>query len=348
VPDKTASQHSNEQSIHGTISPEAILLSRQMSQQLALQNDDEIDLAELWRAIWAGKFLIIAISFIFAVASIVFALSKPDIYKASVLLSPAASEGAGGMGALAGQFGGLASLAGISLGSGGIDKTALALEIIKSRAFLETFIVKHNLLVPLMASEKWDRVEDKLILNNENYDVINKKWLREVTYPKKPEPSSWEAYQRFLELLSVSQDKSTSLVTIDIEFYSPEIAKQWLTWLVSDVNNFMREKDEKEAQASIDYLTNQLEKTEVSAMETVFYQLIEEQTKNMMLTKVSAEYTLKTIDPAQVPEQKSGPKRALIVVIGSMLGGILSVLIVLIRHFTNNGNSTRTKEDILA
>jgi len=349
VPDKSTNQQSNKQSMHGTISPETVLLSQQMSQQLALQNnDDEIDLAELWRAIWAGKFIIIAISFVFAVASLAFALSKSDVYKASVLLSPAASEGAGGMGALAGQFGGLASLAGISLGGGGTDKTALALEILKSRAFLENFIDKHELLVPLMASKKWDRVENTLILNNEIYNESTNKWLREVPAPKKPQPSLWEAYQEFLKLLSTSQDKTTSLVTIEIEFYSPDIAKQWLIWLVSGVNNFMREKDEKEAQTSIDYLTSQLEKTEVSAMETVFYQLIEEQTKNMMLTKVSPEYVLKTIDPAQVPEEKAGPKRALIVVLGTMLGGILSVLIVLIRHFTNSAQSTRTKEDDLA
>ena len=349
VPDKLASKQSTEQPMHGTFSPEALLLSQQMYQQNALQNnDDEIDLAELWRAIWAGKFIIIAISFVFAVSSIFFALSKPDIYKASVLLSPASSEGAGGMGALAGQFGGLASLAGISLGGGGTDKTALALEILKSRAFLENFINKHELLVPLMASKKWDQINNALILNHEIYDESTTKWLREVQAPKKPQPSLWEAYQEFLELLSTSQDKTTSLVIIDIEFYSPDIAKQWLIWLVEDVNNFMREKDEKEAQASIDYLTNQLEKTEVSAMETVFYQLIEEQTKNMMLTKVSAEYVLKTIDPAQVPETKAAPKRALIVVLGTMLGCILSVLIVLIRHFTNNGKSTKHKEDILA
>jgi len=349
VPDKSENHQSNEQPTHGIFSPEAVLLSQQMAQQHALQNnDDEIDLAELSRAIWAGKFIIIAILFIFAVASVAFALSKPDVYKASVLLSPASSDGAGGIGALAGQFGGLASLAGISLGGGGTDKTALALEIIKSRAFLETYIANHELLVPLMAAKEWDRVENKLILDNEIYDQSNHKWLREVSYPKTVEPSSWEAYQELLKLISTAQDKTTSLVTIDIEFYSPEIAKQWLIWLVTDVNNFMREKDEKEAQASIDYLTNQLEKTEVSAMETVFYQLIEEQTKNMMLTKVSPEYVLKTIDPAQVPELKAGPKRALIVVLGTMLGGILSVLIVLIRLFTNSGKSTRTKEDILA
>jgi len=325
-----------------TFSPEVLLLSQQMSQQLALQNnsDDEIDLPELWRAIWSGKLTIIVISFIFAVVSIAFALSKPDVYKASVLLSPASSEGAGGMGALAGQLGGLASLAGVSLGGGGTDKTALALEIIKSRAFLETYIAKHKLLVPLMAANNWDRVNEQLILDNDIYDKSSNEWIREVSYPKTAKPSPWEAYQELLKLISSSQDKVTSLVTIEVEFYSPIVAKQWLIWLVADVNNFMREQDEKEAQASIDYLTNQLDKTEITAMETVFYQLIEEQTKNMMLTKVSPEYVLKTIDPAQVPETKAGPQRALIVVLGTMLGAMLSVLIVLIRFYSNKSDES--------
>jgi uncharacterized protein involved in exopolysaccharide biosynthesis len=346
VPNQNQSDHNSTQQSTTPFSPEALLLAQQLAEKN--NSDDEIDLAELWRAIWSGKYIIIVISFIFAVSSVAFALSKPDIYKASILLAPASSDSAGGMGALAGQFGGLASLAGISLGGGGTDKTALALEIIKSRAFLETFIIKHELLVPLMASENWDRATDSLVINKELYDSKNNKWLREVSLLKTSAPSPWEAYQRFLSLLTISQDKATSLVTIDIEFYSPEIAKKWLVWLITDVNNFMREQDEQEAQSSIDYLTKQLEKTEVSAMETVFYQLIEEQTKNMMLTKVSAEYVLKTIDPAQVPDTKAKPKRALIVVLGTMLGGVLSILIVLIRHFTKNNKSTKPKDENLA
>jgi uncharacterized protein involved in exopolysaccharide biosynthesis len=318
----------------------AQLLQQQLlQQQLLLQNtqnqDDEIDLAELWRAVWAGKFTIIIISMIFAVASVFFALSKPNIYKASAILAPASSEGgAGGLGALAGQFGGLASMAGINLGGGGGDKTALALEILKSRSFIETFIAKHELLVPLMASKNWDRASGTLIINEEMYDSVNNKWIREVKAPKKPEPSPWEAFQAFSEFVTVSQDKASSIVTIEIEFYSPELAKQWLTWLVQDINEYMREQDQIEAKASIDYLTSQLAKIKVATMETVFYQLIEEQTKNMMLTMVKKEYVLKTIDPAQVPDEKAGPKRALIVVLGTMLGGMLSVLIVLIRYFS--------------
>ena len=324
----------------------AQLLQQQLlQQQLLLHNtqnqDDEIDLAELWRAIWAGKFTIIIISMIFAVASVFFALSKPDIYKASAILAPASDEG-GGMGAMAGQLGGLASMAGISLGGGGgVDKTALALEIIKSRSFVENFIAKHDLVVPLMASKKWDRASDTLIINEEMYDSVNKKWLRLVKAPNKPEPSPWQAYKAFSALLIVSQDKTSSMVNIDIEFYSPAIAQQWLTWLIQDINEFMREQDQIEAKASIVYLTKQLVNIKVATMETVFYQLIEEQTKNMMLTMVKKEYVLKTIDPAQVPDTKDKPKRALIVVLGTMLGGMLSVMIILVRYFSNSKTTVK-------
>ena len=97
----------------------------------------------------------------------------------------------------------------------------------------------------------------------------------------------------------------------------------------------MRKNDQQEAQSSIDFLTKKLEQTQLADMQTVFYQLIEEQTKTMMLAEVSPEYVLKTIDPANAPDEKSKPKRALICVLGTLLGGMLSVLIVLIRYFTN-------------
>lgn len=307
-------------------------------------NDDEIDLAELWRAIWAGKLIIIIVSALFAIASVFYALNQPNIYKASVLLSPAESEGgAGGLARLAGSFGGLASMAGINLGGGGSDKTTIALEVLKSRAFIESFITKHNLLVPLMAVKNYDMVNDKLIINEDVYDNQTKTWLREAKAPLTAEPTAWETFEAFSKLISISQDKATSMVTVEVSYYSPKLAKQWLTWLVQDINSFIREQDKQEAQSSIDYLNQQLDKTKIASMEAVFYQLIEEQSKNMMLIQVKAEYVLKTIDPPQVPDIKDKPKRALIVVLGTMLGGILSVLIVLVRYFTNKQGSAIPK-----
>jgi len=302
----------------------------------SIEQDDEIDLAELWRAIWSGKITIIIVTAIFAIAFVFYALSKPDVYKASVLLSPVSSEGSAGLAGLAGQFGGLASMAGINLGNSGGDKTSLALATLESRSFIENFIQKHDLLVPLMASKKWDMVNNTLTLDDEVFDEKNNKWLREAKFPMKAEPSLWEAYIEFSKRLSVSQDKTSSLITIDIEFFSPKLAQEWLKLLVSDINQFIREQEKLETQASIAYLTKQLEKTQISNMETVFYTLIEEQTKTMMLAQVKKEYVFKTIDPAQVPERKSGPKRALIVIMGTILGAIISIIFILLRYFSKN------------
>ena len=165
----------NEQSNAASIAQQQLFLAQMQQNQMQVQ-DDEIDLGELWRAIWAGKLTIIAISFIFAVASVFFALSQPDVYKASAILAPVSEEsGAGGLGAIAGQFGGLASMAGINLGGGGVDKTALALEILKSRSFIENYITKHDLLVPIMAAKNWNMETDTLILDDELYDQFHSK-----------------------------------------------------------------------------------------------------------------------------------------------------------------------------
>lgn len=323
--------------------------SKEFYQQQHLTEDDEIDLAELWHAIWSGKLLIIIISAVFAISSVLYAINQPNIYKATTLLAPTSDQGgASGLAKMAGQFGGLASLAGINLGGGGTDKTGLALEVLKSRVFLESFIDKHQLLVPLMAAKNWDLNSNTLIINNDVYNETTKTWVREVKAPKKPEPSPWQAYKAFKDILSITTDKESGMIILAIEHYSPEIATQWLKWLVNDINSTMREQDKIEAQNSIDYLTKKLQETQLSDMQTVFYQLIEEQTKTIMLAEVSKEYVLKTIDPANAPEEKAKPKRALIVVLGTMLGGILSVLIVLIRYFTNKGATTKLSNSLLA
>ena len=59
----------------------------------------------------------------------------------------------------------------------------------------------------------------------------------------------------------------------------------------------------------------------------------------MMLANVRDEYVFKTIDPAIVPENKSEPKRALICVLGTLLGGLLALIYVLGRHYIRPLNS---------
>jgi uncharacterized protein involved in exopolysaccharide biosynthesis len=302
--------------------------------------EDEIDLVELWHAIWSGKLIIILISALFAISSVLYAINQPNIYKATTLLSPAGDQsGAGGLAQMAGQFGGLASLAGINLGNGSADKTVLALEVLKSRVFIENFITKYEFLPQLIAAKKWDVNTKTLILDTDIYNTANKRWVRKVKAPKTPEPSPWEAYEAFRALLNISSDKETGMITLSIEHYSPVIAKEWLILLVSEINNTIREKDKFEAQRSIDFLSNKLKETQLVDMQTVFYQLIEEQTKTIMLAEVSQEYVFQTVDPANFPDEKAKPNRPLIAILGTILGIMLSLLIVLVRYFLSNTDS---------
>ena len=52
-----------------------------------------------------------------------------------------------------------------------------------------------------------------------------------------------------------------------------------------------------------------------------------------MVAKASPEYVFVEVSPSMIPEQKSQPQRALICIIGTLIGGIISVLIVLIMHY---------------
>lgn len=295
--------------------------------------DDEIDLRELFSVLWAGKKLIVAVTAVFAVVSVIYALSLPNQYKASAVVSPADSGGSS-LGSMAGQLGGLASLAGINIGSGESNETQEAMEIMQSWGFMEEFIQTHDLQVPVYAAIGWDKGSNNLKLDNDLYDVASKRWLIEDDESvENRAPSSWELYEAFNERVAVSQDKKSGLINISVEYYSPQIAKQWVDLFISTINEYMRARKLEQVNRNIEYLTIQIEKTAIADMREVFYQLIEEQTKSKMLAEASPEYAFVTVSRAMVPEEKSQPKRALVCILGTLLGGMLSVLWVLVRRY---------------
>ena len=306
----------------------------------SFSSDDEIDLKELWNAIWAGKWLIIAITFAFSVVSIVFALSLPNEYKSTALLAPASTSNSSSLSKLAGQFGGLASLAGLNLEGGSDSKVVVAMEIMKTWGFVESFIRENGIEVEVFAVEGWERSSNKLIIDSNVYEQESGKWVRDFDPDKgeKPEPSSWELFEEFQDRVSINQDATTGLINLTVEYYSPNIAKEWVDKLVEKINLHMQIKDREEATKSITYLNRKIDETNLADMKSVFYQLIEEQTKTLMLAEVSDEYVFKTLSESKVAQEKSQPKRALISIAGFILGFIFSVFFVLIRKYKANSD----------
>ncbi|MCK2150077.1 Wzz/FepE/Etk N-terminal domain-containing protein [Marinobacter alexandrii] len=306
------------------------------------QQDDEIDLRELFATIWAGKWLIIAITFVFAVSGVAYALYKPNIYQANVLLAPANKEG--GVGGISGQLGGLASLAGINLGSGGSNQAVIAREVLQSRAFLANFIRRHNLEISLMAAEAWNSKSQEWRYNREVYNPETGEWLTDDE-GESYKPTDWDLVNAFKERhLSVSENKDSGMIKLSVKSLSPPAAKEWAEWLVMDINEHMRQQDVVKANARINYLEEKLNDTSVAGMQQVFYQLIESETRTVMLANAQQEYVFETVDPAVVPQEKSEPKRAMVAFVATMLGCMLGVFTVFIRASISRGKKENANE----
>ena len=297
--------------------------------------DDEIDLRELFAALWASKTTILGIVLMSALISVFVALSLPNKYTSQALLAPRSDSGAGGaLGQMASQFGGLASLAGVNLGGlGDQGSTAVAIEMLKSRQFFGTYLYD-DVLIDLMAAEGWDRGTGKVLIDDSLFDVKTATWVRDVSEEFQVKPSVQEAHESFKGFLSVAEDTKTGLVTVEVTHYSPIVARNWVALVVEGVNEAVRARDVEEAEKSIAFLNQQRLKTNLVSLTEVFAELIEQQTKTVMLANASDEYVFQVIEPPVAPELKSEPKRSLICVLGTLLGGMLAVLFVLVRHFT--------------
>lgn len=296
-------------------------------------HSNDIDLIALWQTLWGGKWWITACGMGFGILAMVISLLLPNQYEADVLLSPATDDSQGVLGNLTSQLGGLASLAGINLQGGSKDNTQVALAVLQSRDFLSAFANRHHLAAPLFGAKEWNPDTQQWVWDTDVYDPKQNVWHRDVSPPFKPEPSDWEMVKKLREeVLSVDQDKVSGLVTVSVRSLSPEYAQKWASELVDELNDKMKAMDRAEAKRSIDYLNEQLNKTPLSEVRNIFYQLIQQQVQKMMLIETRDQYAFKVIDPAVVPLEKVAPRRALITIAGGILGGLFGIFLVLFRR----------------
>ena len=295
------------------------------------QYDDAVDLKEILQILFNKKILIGFLTLFFAIVSVFAAISMSDVYKSSSLLAPTSQDES-----LSSSLGGLSSLAGIagvSLPAGSISDSQIAVKRIESFEFFSKNFLPSIKLEDLMAEKKWIPQENKLIYDKDIFDESSNKWVRKVSYPKKTIPSSQEAFKEFKKALSINQDEETGLVYLSIEHISPHVAKEWMDVIIYNINECMREIDKEDAQNSINFLSDSIKTTNSQSIKLVFSKLMESQMQTLMLASSNEDYIFKTINSPIVPEEKSGPNRAFICIVGTLFGFIFSIILVLIQHF---------------
>ena len=293
--------------------------------------EDELSLIDLWNILWKRKWIILLLGPLCGIFGIFYALTATEIYRAEATLAPSADKkgGGGGLAALAGQFGGLASMAGINIGGGGSTENALA--TLKSRKFLIPFLSEKGRLQALFPKQ-WD-AEEKAWLVSSSRRGDDKR------------PTDLEAYEFFTKgVLKVSTDKKTRIVTLAIELPDPELTARWANDLSIRLNDYLRNQAKVETEQNLSYLEKQLKQTQVLEIRESLYALIESESKNAMLANAKKEYAFKVIDPAITPETRVRPKRALIVLASGMLGGFLGIFLCFVFHFVETAKQKPVSE----
>lgn len=280
-------------------------------------SDDKISLRQIWRILWRGKGTVIAATTIFALGSIAYALLAKEIYRAEVLLAPAAEQSTPMIG---GQLGGLAALAGLSVGEG---NDVVSLAVLQSREFARDFIEQLDLM-PIFFEEEWDAEKNRWRVDDptEAPDVRDGvKFFHE-------------------EIFEVSEERRTGLVTLAIEWTDPDVAAEWASILVHRLNDRLRERALQEAQTNVAYLQSEMAKATLVTLQESIGRLLEAELPKLMLAKGNEEFAFKIVDPAVAPRERVRPKRALTAIIGTILGGLLGIFIVLVGHSGRAGTDS--------
>lgn len=297
--------------------------------KLEKQDDDLIDIVAIIKVLWQEKKTILSSFAIVSLLSIIYSFMLPNIYQGSALLFPTKAEGAPKIGGITQS---IASFSGISFGGGEANRKDIAIATLQSRKFITEFIKRHSILPQLMAIESWDKASNTPDYNENIYAPDEKVWNINNGNP----PSNWDAYFKFKSLLSITEDAEKGLITISFDFPDPNLARQWVELLVKDINEDMRQKEINTAQEESVYLREQLSRISVSDIRTIFFQLIEENLKKILLAETRDEFVLTTIDPAITPKYRVSPNRALIAILGGILGGIIGLAIVFYRSSRKN------------
>ena len=289
--------------------------------------EERVYLSDIVQAVWAGRLIVVLFVVVSSAVSVLYALSTPDLYRASALLAPA-EEGSGGLGGLLQQqYGGLASLAGLSVSSGGLTKTQLAIAMMESRIFTSKFVEEHKLLPELLAVDHWNSETRTVVYDEALVDIKSGQWIGDE------KPIESDVYAALQSAITITEDKASNLYTVSVMHRSPDIAQQMVIRLISDINETIRQKEIEEAKQSIEYLKMQAANTLLADLDQVLYELVQSQMQTMMLANVRPEYVFVTLDPAVIPEERESPNRALICIVGAFLGGVLGLFVAFLLHF---------------
>jgi uncharacterized protein involved in exopolysaccharide biosynthesis len=266
--------------------------------QRVVTDQRSFSLLDAWRLSITHRVTIGIFTATMLLLSVVVAWILPPTYRAEVALTEVTAEEGLGRGKGGSPFSDLAGLAGVNLGRQG--QSAERAAILHSRALVAEFINRKSLIPILMPKNNSRR-------------------------------TSWFAVRRFRDhVMHLKEDLQAGVITLTIDWTNPATAAEWANDFVALANDVIRRRDAENAERNIAFLNRQVQKTNDVELHSAIYNLIEEETRTLMLANSRPDYAFALVDPA-VPPGAPLISRLLIVLLGGMFGLLVGFLFVVVR-----------------
>jgi uncharacterized protein involved in exopolysaccharide biosynthesis len=272
---------------------------------------ETIDLWDLGKALLDHRWWLISPAIALGVLGAVYSLLATPIYQSSALLSPVdnSRSAASASASLLQQF---APVAGISAKS---QESLVAFATLTSVQLAEDFINRYELM-PILYEEEWDPTQ--------------RRWK---TADSEKTPDLRDAVKKFrTDIVSVSSDLQTGLITLTISWKDANTAKKWAGDFVALANATIRDRDAARAEQNVAYLSSQIPLTTSVQVQASLGRLLDQELQTIMLAKGNREFAFRVIDPPKVPKMRSSPKRAQITILSAFAGGMMGLVALLFRN----------------
>lgn len=294
-------------------------------------NDDEIDLRELFKAIWLGR-TIIFVSVVASIAlAVVYLWSADRKFTVNYTLQTVSSDGAG---AKFSSLGGLAAIAGVSIPTGGSNELNAFKSLIQSEEVAAELLKDENLIREMYAGE-WN-VEDSLFARPKQSMFSQLKLYLKVVLtggkipvyipPNPARVSNW-----LKSGFTVSEDNQTGFLKLESETSSPDLVLKVILSCVVITDRIIKDRFIEGAENTIAFYQSKISSANAREHREALAQLITQEQKKLMLASSGSFYVVQPLTAPTISMAPTSPKSSLVLALSLVLGGFIGVAFVLIR-----------------
>ena len=296
-----------------------------MSEEL---QDDEIDLRELFAALWDGKLLIFIVTCAVFLFSSAYLHVAERSYTVSVTLRPTEEQSSAG-----GNLGGLASLAGVQLPSGGTTEFITFQAMLKSQEVASRLFADENLIQRLFAGE-WDESRKSFlqpITTLGNVKRMLKPLLTGEGQSAYIAPNAARLAKTLAEDLSVSEDQTSGMLKLSMESAKPKLASDLMLALIRETDGFLKERFVISGSDALRFYQQKISKARSREHREALAKLIATEEQKLMLATREGPFVVEIMMGPDQSLRPTSPKSSLVLALGLVLGLFLGAAVVLLR-----------------